>query len=173
MQAQSINSNDPETRETGERRDRQCGKELGVEASKAVKSPTILGTLQDILKDSPFAQISQTHRDEVDYIPPVPGPNTRRIVQAAEATVIAFFKAKGESGRIRRNQPIKEVVYDPRPTEVVGTAVRNLLGMTQRGSMHFNSNLYAKENLKLTWVHLPSTKVGNIANLTGKAADSR
>ncbi|KAF5529067.1 ankyrin [Fusarium mexicanum] len=115
------------------------------------------GILQDILKDPPFAQISQTHRDEVDYKSPVPGPNTKRIVQAAEATVVAFFKAKGESGRIRRNRPIKEVVYDQGPTEVVGTARKNLLDMTKRGSMRFNSNLYAKENLKLIWVHLPST----------------
>ncbi|KAF5602833.1 ankyrin unc44 [Fusarium subglutinans] len=149
----SLHPRDREPWQKKERRERQFGKEPGVETSKAVNRPTTLGTLQDILKDPPFAQISQTHRDEVDYKPPVPGLNNKRIVQAAEATVVAFFKANGESGRIRRNRPIKEVVYDPGPTEVVGTAIRNLLDMTKRGSMRFNSNLYAKENLKLTWVH--------------------
>ncbi|KAF5664852.1 ankyrin [Fusarium circinatum] len=153
----SLHPRDCEPWQKKERRERQFGKEPGVETSKAVKRPTTLGTLQDILKDPPFAQISQTHRDEVDYKPPVPGLNNKRIVQAAEATVVAFFKANGESVRIRRNRPIKEVVYDPGPTDVVGTAIRNLLDMTKRGSMRFDSNLYAKENLKLTWVHLPST----------------
>ncbi|KAF4499446.1 het-6-heterokaryon incompatibility [Fusarium agapanthi] len=148
----SAHSRDRELWEKRERRVRELGKELEVETSKELKSPTILDTLQDILKDPPFAQISQTHRDEVNFKPPVPRPNTNRIVQAAEATVVAFFKMKGESGRIRRNRPIKEVVYDPGPTEVVGTAIRNLLDMTRRGSMRFNSNLYANENLKLTWV---------------------
>ncbi|KAF5250374.1 hypothetical protein FANTH_4474 [Fusarium anthophilum] len=153
----TLNSSDHEIWDEKERRTRHFGKEPEVKTSKEVKTPTILSTLQDILKDPPFAQASQTHRDEVNYKPPVPGPSTKRIVQEAEATVVAFFKAKGESGRIRRNRPIKEVVYDLGPTEVVGTAIKNLLDMTERGSMRFNSNLYAKENLKLTWVHLPST----------------
>ncbi|KAF5962343.1 Het6 heterokaryon incompatibility protein [Fusarium bulbicola] len=147
------------------RRNRHFGKEPGLETSEEEKNPTILGTLQDILKDLPFAQVSQTHRDEVNYKPPVPGPSTKRIVQEAEATVVAFFKAKGESGRIRRNRPTKEVVYDLGPPEVVGTAIKNLLDMTERGSMRFNSNLYAKENLKLTWVHLPSTNMVWMNNL--------
>ncbi|KAG5811660.1 hypothetical protein H9Q74_004545 [Fusarium xylarioides] len=153
----TLQSRDREPWENTERRHRCFGRESRVEISKEVQQSTILGTLQDILKDPPFAQISQTHKDEVDYKPPVPGPSTKRIVQTAEATVVAFFKAKGESGSIRGNRPIKEVTYDPGPTEVVGTAIRNLLDMTKRGSMRFNSNLYAKQNLKLTWVHLPST----------------
>ncbi|KAF5641479.1 ankyrin unc44 [Fusarium tjaetaba] len=122
-----------------------------------LKSITMLSTLQDILKDPPFAQISQTHRDEVDYKPPVPEASHEKVVQQAEATVVGFFKREGESGRIRRNRPIQEVVYDPGPTNVVGAAIRSLIDMTKRGSMRFNSKLYAKENLKLTWVHLPST----------------
>lgn len=136
-------------------------KDMEPRTSKNVKVIAILSTLQDILKDPPFAQIAQTHKDEVDYSPPVPGPDHQKIVKKAEATVVGFFKGKGESGRIRRNRPIQEIVYDPGPTDVMGTAITNLTDITRRGSMSFNSKLYAKENLKLTWVHLPSTNVGN------------
>ncbi|EWY84207.1 hypothetical protein FOYG_13970 [Fusarium oxysporum NRRL 32931] len=134
-------------------------KDMEPRTSKNVKVIAILSTLQDILKDPPFAQIAQTHKDEVDYSPPVPGPDHQKIVKKAEATVVGFFKGKGESGRIRRNRPIQEIVYDPGPTDVMGTAITNLTDITRRGSMSFNSKLYAKENLKLTWVHLPSTNM--------------
>ncbi|KAH7240006.1 uncharacterized protein BKA55DRAFT_693553 [Fusarium redolens] len=152
-----LDPSDRELWDTIERFESCFGKDLEFDTSKQVKSLTILSTLQDILKDPPFAQISQTHKDEVDYKPPVPGPNHKQIVEKAEATVVGFFKEKGESGRIRRNRPIQEIVYDPGPTDVVGTAIRNLIDMTRRGSMRFNSKLYAKENFRLAWVHLPST----------------
>ncbi|KAF5565383.1 het-6-heterokaryon incompatibility [Fusarium napiforme] len=83
----SQQTGDREPRQSKEERDWQCGKDPRAESSKELRNPTILSTLQDILKDPPFAQMSQTHRDEVDYKLPVPGPITKRIVQAAEATV--------------------------------------------------------------------------------------
>ncbi|KAF5570167.1 ankyrin [Fusarium phyllophilum] len=132
-------------------------KHLESNSSKTVEIPDMLSTLQDILKDPPFAQISQSHKDEVDYKPPMPDPNHKEIVEKAEATVVGFFKDKYESGRIRRNRPIQEIVYDPGPTDVIGKAIRNLIDVTDKGSMRFNSKLYAKKNLKLIWVHLPST----------------
>ncbi|KAL5591313.1 hypothetical protein FOVSG1_010202 [Fusarium oxysporum f. sp. vasinfectum] len=115
--------------------------------------------LRDILKDPPFAQISRTHKDEIRFKAPVPGSTHQEIIKEAEGTVVAFFKDKDESGRIRRNREIKEIIYGPGPTEVVGTAIKSLIDVTRTGSMRFNSTIYAKENLKLTWVHLPSTNM--------------
>ncbi|TVY68341.1 Ankyrin-3 [Fusarium oxysporum f. sp. cubense] len=134
-----------------------AGKDTEPHTSHKFKSIAILSTLQDILKDPPFAQISQTHKDKVDYSPPVPAPDHQKIVKEAEATVVGFFKGKSESGRIRRSRSLQEIIYDLGPTDVMGTAIRDLITMTRSGSMHFNSKLYAKENLKLKWVHLPST----------------
>ncbi|KAF5985664.1 1-alkyl-2-acetylglycerophosphocholine esterase [Fusarium coicis] len=127
--------------------------------SKKFKNAAILSTLQDILKDPPFAQISQTHKDKVDYKIPAPEPNHQELVKNAEATVVGFFKVKGESGRIRRNRPLHEIIYDLGPTRVVGNAISDLIAMSTRSAMRFNSMLYAKENLRLKWVHLPSTNM--------------
>ncbi|CVL08526.1 uncharacterized protein FPRN_13198 [Fusarium proliferatum] len=131
-------------------------------ASKNVKSNAILSTLKDILKDPPFAQISQTHKDEVHYTLPVLDPGHKYAVEKAEATVVGFFEGEDVSGRIRRNRLMKDIVYGSGPTEVMETAIRNLINideMARRQSIHFNSKLYAKENFKLTWVHLPSTNM--------------
>ncbi|KAF5720983.1 ankyrin [Fusarium mundagurra] len=134
-----------------ERLETSFAKHLEAGSSKTVETPPMLSTLQDVLKDPPFAQISQSHKDEGDYKPPIPDPNHKEIVEKAEATVVGFFKDKDESGRIRRNRPVQEIVYHPGPTDVIGTAIRNLIDVTDKGSMRFNSKLYAKKNLKLTW----------------------
>ncbi|KAK2675010.1 Ankyrin repeat [Fusarium oxysporum f. sp. vasinfectum] len=136
-----------------------AGKDTEPHTSHKFKSIAILSTLQDILKDPPFAQISQTHKDKVDYSPPVPAPDHQKIVKEAEATVVGFFKGKSESGRIRRSRSLQEIIYDLGPTDVMDTAIGDLIAMTRSGSMHFNSKLYATENLKLKWVHLPSTNM--------------
>lgn len=114
---------------------------------------------QCIIRDGANIAIADNEGQQPLYLACVEGHT--ELVKKAEATVVGFFKGKGESGRIRRNRPIQEIVYDPGSTDVMGTAIRNLTEITRRGSLSFNSKLYAKENIKLTWVHLPSTNVGN------------
>ncbi|KAF5581079.1 ankyrin unc44 [Fusarium pseudoanthophilum] len=123
------------------------------------KSPDSATRLQDILKDPPFNQISRSYKDEADYKPPVFKPKHLGIVAKAEATVVAFYKRESESGRIRRNRTLQTIVYGAGPTEAVGTAVGDLIDLKNKGFMHFNSELYTQQNLKLTWVHLPSTNM--------------
>ncbi|RBA22490.1 hypothetical protein FPRO05_00837 [Fusarium proliferatum] len=120
---------------------------------------SMLVTLQDILKNPPFAQISRTHRDEMEYKVPTFGPSHENLIAEAEATVVAFFQGKDESGKIRRNERIKEVVYGSGPTQVVGVAIRSLIDIAKTASIPFDSAVYAKENLNFTWVHLPSTNM--------------
>ncbi|KAG4261539.1 hypothetical protein FPRO03_11556 [Fusarium proliferatum] len=137
------------------------------ESSKIEESPTrvsrsdkhldILRKLRDILKDPPFGQASRTYKDEVDYEPPVPGPDHKETVEKAEATVVAFYKGESDSGRIRRNRGVQEIVYGQGPTKVVEGCIRDLIGYKGKWGMPFADTLYANENLKLTWVHLPST----------------
>ncbi|KAJ9415867.1 hypothetical protein QL093DRAFT_2428078 [Fusarium oxysporum] len=112
---------------------------------------------QCIIRDGANIAIADNEGQQPLYLACVEGHT--ELVKKAEATVVGFFKGKGESGRIRRNRPIQEIVYDPGSTDVMGTAIRNLTEITRRGSLSFNSKLYAKENIKLTWVHLPSTNM--------------
>ncbi|KAF5692443.1 hypothetical protein FDENT_2965 [Fusarium denticulatum] len=134
-------------------------KGLKTEINRATKVPTIFSTLQDILKDPPFDLISRTYKDKSNYKLPVTGSTHEGIVGKAQATVVGFFKGETESGTIRRNRTVKNIVYGPGPTEVVREAIGSLNDMAKRYIMHFNSKLYAEGNLKLTWVHLPSTNM--------------
>ncbi|KAG5780783.1 hypothetical protein H9Q73_005547 [Fusarium xylarioides] len=127
--------------------------------SQISKFLIMLVNLRDILRDPPFAQISRTHRDEMEYKRPVLESSHKSVIEKAEATVVAFFKGKDESGRIRRNRGIKEVIYGSGPTEVVGIAIKSLMDMAKKGSMRFDSAVYHRDNLELTWVHLPSTNM--------------
>ncbi|KAG5792174.1 hypothetical protein H9Q69_008763 [Fusarium xylarioides] len=97
--------------------------------------------------------------DEMEYKRPVLESSHKSVIEKAEATVVAFFKGKDESGRIRRNRGIKEVIYGSGPTEVVGIAIKSLMDMAKKGSMRFDSAVYHRDNLELTWVHLPSTNM--------------
>ncbi|KAF5697892.1 NACHT ankyrin domain-containing protein [Fusarium globosum] len=98
-------------------------KGLQTDTAKAGKGLGSFSRLQDILKDPPFDQTSRTYKDKQDYRLPVSGFNHKDIIEKAEATVVAFFKGEGESGTIRRNRTVKNVVYGPGPIEVVRNAV--------------------------------------------------
>ncbi|KAF4943187.1 hypothetical protein FGADI_13572 [Fusarium gaditjirri] len=132
---------------------------LQIHVSRTDKRYDVLSRLRDILKDPPFEQVSRTYKDEVVYKLPRPGPNYHKIVEKSEATVVAFYKGKSDSGRIRRNRGLKEIVYSPGPTKVVERCINDLNGLAEKVSMPFSNDIYSEKNLKLTWVHLPSTNL--------------
>jgi hypothetical protein len=115
----------------------------------------------DILKDPPFAQMSQTHKDNKKYERPKCRQEHKEIVKGFQATVVGFYKGDDKFGRIRRDRPIQNIIYGSGPTQSVKQAIQSLTTLTSKIDEHFDYRLYDEGNLQLTWVHLPSTNVGH------------
>ncbi|KAK1488528.1 hypothetical protein CABS01_02158 [Colletotrichum abscissum] len=79
-----------------------------------------LKTLKDILRDPPFARV---HREPMAYDIPRSRIEKSRddVLEKFKATIVQFYGAKGVSGTIQAKRPIREVIYDVGPKEMMQT----------------------------------------------------
>ncbi|KAM0425303.1 hypothetical protein ACHAPT_009359 [Fusarium lateritium] len=124
---------------------------------KGLHSPD-MDTIEDILRDPPFAQI---HTDSKKYELPRPNRSLGGILKKFEATVVQFYKGDDESGTVRRYRPVQEVIYDAGPTKIMQTALKNLSNSIPKDFRRQRYMIDLKTEPKFTWVHLPSTNVNS------------
>ncbi|KAF4462854.1 ankyrin unc44 [Fusarium albosuccineum] len=113
-----------------------------------------LDTIEDILRDPPFAQM---HRASKRYELPRPKAGIGDIPERFEATVV--YKGKDDSETIRRYRSVQEVIYDTGPTRILKNATTSLSSIIGKGSGLPSHMVVLEAESKFTWVHLPSTNI--------------
>ncbi|KAI3554490.1 hypothetical protein CABS03_07752 [Colletotrichum abscissum] len=111
-----------------------------------------LKTLKDILRDPPFARV---HREPMAYDIPRSRIEKSRddVLEKFKATIVQFYGAKGVSGTIQAKRPIREVIYDVGPKEMMQTWTA-----MQTAVAKLSEEVDEVDPVcDFTWVHLPAT----------------
>ncbi|XDG03915.1 hypothetical protein ABKA04_003530 [Annulohypoxylon sp. FPYF3050] len=119
-----------------------------------------IALIRDILRDPPFTQTSR--RREPFRKPGVEGA-LAATTQDFEAAIIEFYEGETESGFLRRFRRVKDVIYDKGPGAIsreVKANLARLIGyskpLEKKWALH---EMYARDDPKLTWIHLPATNM--------------
>lgn len=156
-------------------------------AKKALKTGSKVQGIRDIIEDPPFG-VMQVWEDRQAFglptfdiktlfkskVEPVEEQQLG-FLQHFKAVLIQFYKGQNQFATIRRDRPVRQVIYDKNPQAGPQAVMRQARDDAKRhvqefkkidhGTARTERPIYMESKPSFTWIHLPSTNVRITGNM--------
>ena len=114
----------------------------------------------DVLSDPPFVPISKTTGD------PCEKPQSNNTMSLFEVTISDFYVKDSQTGFLRRNRTVKDVICDKDPGTIMRYAKKWIEDMNVRlnKQVEVDDKVSDDKEFKFRWIHLPANNVSGRQN---------